>query len=259
MTPIQQISSSVAKGLSGVLFDLDDTFLDGSKLSEFAYRSLFRLRETDLRLIAVTGRPASWAELCVRMWPIEAAIAENGAFAYRATAGRVELVDFTSPDVRKARRAALWELASKASAKFPELVPTDDIQGRISDYTFDIGEHEKVPEETIVEARQFARKAGARTTRSSVHLHYTFDRTDKATGVLRYLRDAGEDPTAARKTFAFIGDSENDAACFAAFDSTVGVRNLRGHFSIPPRYITQEPRSAGFVEFANILCQLRKS
>lgn len=242
-----------------MLFDLDDTLLDSGKLSEAAYGALFRMREAGLRLIAVTGRPASWAELIVRMWPLEAAIAENGALAYRAAKGRAELLDFAGPEARRTRVATLRDLVSRAFVRFPELTASDDVHGRVSDFTFDIGEHERVSEETIGVVRQFAHQAGARTTRSSVHLHYTFDRNDKATGVLRYLRESGEDPTDARRLFAFIGDSENDASCFAAFGITAGVSNLGGHFSIPPRYVTQKPRGEGFVEFASVLTQLRKS
>src|SRR5690606_29031989 len=109
----------------------------------------------------------------------------------------------------------------------PALVPADDVDGRVSDFTFDIGEHERASEETIATARAIAAGAGARTTRSSVHLHFTFDRSDKATGALAYLRSTGDDETRARQHFAFIGDSENDAPAFAAFSCTIGVANVR--------------------------------
>src|SRR5690606_52511 len=113
-------------------------------------------------------------------------------------------------------------------------------------------------EETIQAAQEFAHRAGARTTRSSVHLHYTFERADKATGALGYLCRTGGDPTRGRQRFAFIGDSDNDAAAFAAFSHSVGVSNLRGHFSIPPRYLTERSTSRGFVEFAEILTHWRR-
>lgn len=258
MKPISQISPSAAQSLEGLFFDLDDTFLDTGKVTEAAFAALFRLKESGLRLIALTGRPAAWGELVARMWPVEAAIAENGALAYALTEGRVTLVDSADKTERARRRSALGELVNAARRRFPDLVPADDVHGRLTDFTFDIGEHNKAKEDTIQAAQEFAHRAGARTTRSSVHLHYTFDRADKATGALGYLCRTGGDPTRGRQRFAFIGDSDNDAAGFAAFSHTVGVHNLRGHFSIPPRYLTERSSSEGFVEFAQILTKLRQ-
>ena len=53
--------------------------------------------------------------------------------------------------------------------------------------------------------------------------------------------------------YAYIGDSENDASCFAAFRHSIGVRNLSGRPSLTPRYITTRERGAGFVEAAEAL------
>jgi HAD superfamily hydrolase (TIGR01484 family) len=259
MQHISQLPSAAARSLEGLFFDLDDTFLDNGKVTEAAYAALFRLKESGLRLIALTGRPAAWGELVARMWPVEAAIAENGAVAHVQKGTRVTLIDSVDADERARRRTLLAELVSAALQHFPELVPADDVGGRITDFTFDIGEHLQAKEETILAAREFAQRAGARTTRSSVHLHFTFDRADKATGALSYLLRTGGDPTRGRQRFAFIGDSDNDAAGFAAFSHAVGVHNLRGHFSIPPRYLTDGTSSEGFVEFAQILTKLRNS
>ena len=45
--------------------------------------------------------------------------------------------------------------------------------------------------------------------------------------------------------FAYIGDSENDSACFAAFRVTIGVANFKGRPTVPPRYVTQHAMGAG--------------
>jgi len=91
-----------------------------------------------------------------------------------------------------------------------------------------------------------------------VHLHVGYDPIDKASGavaLLRALRDV--DATAALLRYAFIGDSENDAACFAAFRTSMGVANLRGRPTLRPRFVTQGPRSVGFAEMARTLGTLR--
>jgi hydroxymethylpyrimidine pyrophosphatase-like HAD family hydrolase len=85
-----------------------------------------------------------------------------------------------------------------------------------------------------------------------VHLHLTASPDDKASGVLRFLYQRfGDDPSSARARYAFVGDSGNDAACFAAFATTVGVANVVPHLprlSVPPRYVTRAERGAGFAE-----------
>lgn len=259
MLSLHRLSRSEARGLQGLLFDLDDTLLDEGKLSEAAYSSLFRLQASGLRLVALTGRPASWAELVALMWPVEAAVAENGALTFVRQGARVALFDTVSAEERRRRGAALADLVEDARGAVPALVPADDVKGRISDFTFDIGEHQRASEETVQRATAFALARGARTTRSSVHLHFTFDRIDKASGALVYLGSTGLDVTEARTRFAFIGDSTNDASCFAAFRTTLGVANWRGEFSLTPRFSTERSRGAGFAEAANHICLLREA
>ena len=258
MLDLRQITPESAQALSGVLFDLDDTLLTHGQLTEDAYRALFRLKESGLLLILVTGRPASWADLLCRIWPLDAAIAENGAMTFQKNGARLELVDSVSVDVRRQRQTRLMTLVDSARSAFPELVPADDVEGRVSDYTFDIGEHHQAREELIVQARDYAHAHGARTSRSSVHLHYSFDPTDKASGTLHYLTRRGLDSTSARGRFAYVGDSQNDASCFAAFELSVGVKNLRGLFSLLPRFQTSLAGGAGFAQLADRLCELRR-
>jgi hydroxymethylpyrimidine pyrophosphatase-like HAD family hydrolase len=94
-----------------------------------------------------------------------------------------------------------------------------------------------------------------------VHIHATFDEDDKASGSARLLsRDFHIDAGAALRTFAFVGDSGNDAACFAAFDLTFGVANVVasvGRLSVPPRYVADSPMGKGFAEIARALVHTR--
>ena len=102
---------------------------------------------------------------------------------------------------------------------------------------------------------------GARTTRSSVHLHASFERDDKASGAIRFVRNRfGDDAGAALHRWAFVGDSGNDAACFAAFKTTFGVENVRAYartISVPPRWIAPSKRGAGFAEIAKAIVSSR--
>jgi hypothetical protein len=95
-----------------------------------------------------------------------------------------------------------------------------------------------------------------------VHLHATFDVDDKATGALRFCaRELGEiDAGAALVRYAFVGDSGNDASCFAAFRTTFGVANVRAslsRLSVTPRYVASRPMGEGFAEIASVLVARR--
>lgn len=260
MKPLSSLGRAEARALSGVVFDLDDTLLDHGSLGEAAYRALFRLREAGLELFACTGRPAGWAEVVARQWPVDAAIAENGAIAFVREGARIRRVDACSPDVREARRRRLVEIASELVARHPELGLADDNGARISDVTFDIGEYREVPSVVVAEARAFAEAKGARTFVSSVHMHATFDAWDKASGTIALLCSRGVDASSARGRYAYVGDSENDGAAFAAFGHTFGVANVRprvARLSVPPRFVAPSERGAGFAEIAAALSSLR--
>ena len=255
-----------ARGLVGLVFDLDDTLLDHGELSEAAYTSLFRLQEAGLRLVACTGRPAGWAEVLVRQWPLDAAIAENGAVAFAKEQRR-----FGAPRLRRvfpadlaaagARRVELRALADELCRRYRTVALADDNAARFTDVTLDIGEHCRAPAEDIAAMHAEASRRGVHTFASSVHLHLAGSVADKATGTLRLLESSfGEDPARARLTYAFVGDSGNDAAAFAAFTTTVGVANVRAYLPtlpVPPRYVTQAAMGRGFAELATALVRLR--
>jgi HAD superfamily hydrolase (TIGR01484 family) len=248
---LSEFGPAEAARLAGVLFDLDDTVLDAGRLSLAALSALYRLSEAGLILVGVTGRPASWGQVLVRQWPVRGMVTENGIIALVKRGNRVEVLDRANARERAERRARLAGLVAELRENFPELEPSDDVAGRLADYSFDIAESKTVAPEVVQSATEFARGRGARVVQSSIQLHLSYDGDDKASGVLRFLRrEHGVDATSARFRFAFIGDSENDAPCFAAFEHTFGVANLHGRPSIGPRYRATRAMGAGFHEIA---------
>ncbi len=259
MRPIAELPASEAAKLRGVAFDLDDTLLDHGRLAESTYGALFRLVEAGFALYGVTGRPAGWAEVLARLFPVSAVIAENGAVLCARRGERVIVEDSVDAATRAERDARLAALLSRFAVRFPDIEPADDVRARVSDRTYDIGEYRQVAPERVAEASAFLREQGARTFVSSVHLHATFDYADKASGAVQLLaKDSGLDSTAVRHAFAYLGDSENDAPCFAAFAVSIGVANLRGKSTILPRYVTASPMGRGVVEAAEVILSLRR-
>ena len=259
MRPIKKISHVEVERLKGLLFDIDDTVLTQGLLTEEAYSALFLMRNAGMRLVAVTGRAARWGEILAMQWPVDAVLAENGAIAFVRDGRGIRTIDWIDPKKRKERRDQLERLAVEISERFSEIQLAGDEALRVTDLAFDVGERVHVDHTLVQQAREFAEKRGARTSVSSIHFHITFDAADKGSGSVRLLKELfGDDPTAARFQYAFIGDSENDAAAFAAFEQSIGVQNLAGRPTKPPRYITSQSFGAGFAEAAKLLVERRK-
>jgi len=261
MRPLASFGDDPHLPIAGLLFDLDDTLLSHGVLTREAYASLWDLHDAGLRLVAVTGRPSGWGELVVRQWPIDGAVTENGAVVVTREGKGVALVERCTAEERHARRIRLGRLVEQVRTVVPEARLSDDVAARRSDVTWDIGERVRLPEDRVDLIAREILAVGARTTRSSVHLHATFDEDDKASGAVAFVgRAFGVDAGAALASFAFIGDSGNDAACFSAFRTTFGVANVKEHIgrlSVPPRFIAPSPMGAGFAEVARALLRVR--
>ncbi len=262
MKPLSSLHHAEATRISGVLFDLDDTFLDDGKLTETAYGALHRLARAGLRLVAVTGRPAGWGEVMARQWPVDGVVTENGALAFYGDGGRVARWERADEATRRARRIRIASAFDSLRSRFPEVRMSDDSHARTSDLALDIGEWQRVPPEVVASIEAAARELGMRTFVSSVHLHLTFEPFDKASGTLAFLCDRfGDDPTAARMRHAYIGDSANDAACFFAFPTSFAVANVAAslpRLSMPPRYVAERAKGAGFAEIAETILSVRE-
>ncbi|MGD0523533.1 MAG: hypothetical protein ABSE49_00240 [Polyangiaceae bacterium] len=254
MRPLATLPTDEARGLRGLLFDLDDTFLSHGVLTRVAYDALWSLHDAKLKLVAVTGRPSGWGEVLARQWPVEGCVTENGAVHLVREGTGIARRDAVDEATRRGRRVRLARLVERVREVVPEARLTDDVDARRSDVTWDIGERMKLPPDRVRLVAQAIEAAGAHWLQSSVHLHATFDADDKASGAVRFLaQQLGEDPGAALTRYAFIGDSGNDASCFAAFRTTFGVANVRAavsRLSVPPRYVAPSPMGAGFAEVA---------
>jgi HAD superfamily hydrolase (TIGR01484 family) len=250
-----------ARGLVGLLFDLDDTVLSHGVLTLEAYEAIWSLHEAGLRLVAVTGRPSGWGEVIARQWPIDGAVTENGAVhVVREGKGVALRFDGDASEVAD-RRRRLDELVATVAKALPEVQLADDVHARRSDVAWDIAERVRLEPRVVEELAALVVAGGARTTRSSVHLHASFERDDKASGAIRFVnKQFGDDAGAALHRWAFVGDSGNDAACFAAFKTTFGVENVRAYarvISVPPRWIAPSKRGAGFAEIAKAIVSSR--
>jgi HAD superfamily hydrolase (TIGR01484 family) len=261
MRALSMMPPDDARGIVGLLFDLDDTVLSHGVLTREAYDAIWSLHEAGLRLVAVTGRPSGWGEVIVRQWPINGAVTENGSVHIVRDGKAVSVILDGDPAEVADRRSRLDALVADVAKKMPHVKLADDVHARRSDVAWDIAERERLDAAGVAQLGEMVIAAGARTTRSSVHLHATFERDDKASGAIRFVhREFGDDSSAALHRWAFVGDSGNDAACFAAFKTTFGVENVRAYarvLSVPPRWVAPGKRGAGFAQIAKAILSSR--
>jgi HAD superfamily hydrolase (TIGR01484 family) len=253
------MGGGTCRGVGAVFTDLDDTLTTGGRLTAEAYSALWRLKRAGRKVVVVTGRPAGWADLIMRLWPVDGVVGENGACIYRLDGqGRASRWYAQDEATRRRNRRALDEVAGEILRMVPGLRLAADQPFRETDVAIDISEEVPDPDPTTMSSvRALLDARGLRYKVSSIHVNAWFGEHDKATTCMRYVRDVlGEDP--ASGSLLFVGDSPNDEPLFEAFALSVGVRNIErfaADLVHPPVFVTPSEGAAGFVELAeHLLC-----
>ena len=123
-TPISQLTTQQAHGIEYLLFDFDDTVTWQGQMPLQSCQAIEKAHNAGLRLVAVTGRSASWAEMLMRLFPFEAAIAETGALCYhRETLKSPIEVLHTNPSAtqREKLRQQRLAIAERIMAAYPNV------------------------------------------------------------------------------------------------------------------------------------------
>ena len=247
----------LASRLRGIFCDVDDTLTHGGVLVPAAYDAIARATAAGLRVVAVTGRPAGWAEVFACTWPIAGAVAENGAFAVRRAGKSVERMTWDDADTCSAQGVKLRALADAIVRDIPGARLADDQWLRRCDVAFDIGETHELDRATVDAIAAHIAAAGARCITSSVHAHAFFGAHDKAAMCVRAARAWWNvDLDAERGDWLFVGDSPNDQPCFAYFPVAAGVANVRRYLdrlAPPPAYVADAEGGFGFAEIVDLL------
>jgi HAD superfamily hydrolase (TIGR01484 family) len=262
MRPIDELPEEIARALEGVVLDLDDTVTREGVVEVEAYQAIAALERAGLARIVLTGRPSGWAEVLATLWPIDLAVAENGACWWSRQGRRVAFGRFESdPEVIASSRRRLDAVIADVRARMPAAPVSSDTSLRVCDVAFDIGEEHALPVDEVRALETLILEHGMRTTTSSVHVHAITGGWDKAEGAVRALGEVlGIDRERARERFLFVGDSGNDAAAFAFFSATAGVSNVGAHLAslpTPPRWIASRDRGKGFAEIVDTVLAKR--
>ena len=80
MKPLAEWPIEQRRNIIGVFTDIDDTLTTHGAISADALQALVDLKNAGLHVIPITGRPVGWGESFARTWPVDALVAENGAW-----------------------------------------------------------------------------------------------------------------------------------------------------------------------------------
>lgn len=254
-----------------VFTDIDDTLTDEGALRPEAYASLWRLHDSGIKVIPVTGRPAGWCEMIARLWPVHGVIGENGGFYFRYLRGDAE-----NPEKKMKRHFVFDEKTMKKNREALEQVQYEvlrNVRGsavasdqfsRLMDLAIDFAEDvAPLSEAAIDQIVRIFEKHGAVAKVSSIHVNGWFGSYDKLSMTKIYCeRELGFKFDVENKTgaLAFCGDSPNDEPMFEAFQSSFAVANITrfaDRLKHKPAFVSQATGGHGFVQIAERLLKVR--
>jgi hypothetical protein len=262
--PLSDFPVAARRGLRGIFCDIDETLTTGGRLTAEAYGALERLEQAGLLVVPITGRPAGWCDHIARMWPVAAVVGENGAFYFRydRAARAMKRAFAEEPAARSAHRERLRAIAAEIVQAVPGCAIAADQHYRETDLAIDYCEDvARLPRDAVDRIVTLMQARGLTAKVSSIHVNGWFGTYDKLAATRRLMREAFRvDLDAERGSYAFVGDSPNDAPMFAFFPHSVGVANIRefaGRLAHEPRYVTRAAGGAGFHEVADFLLAAR--
>ncbi|WP_319562422.1 HAD-IIB family hydrolase [Marispirochaeta sp.] len=262
MQPIAALPESTSRRIGFVLCDIDDTLTRNGFLLAQAYNALWRLYQTGVKVIPVTGRPAGWCDMIIRQWPVDAVIGENGAFAMLRTAGGYDLSLHSSVAGEEVKRK-LDGIRDFVLGKISGLKVAKDQAFRWFDLAFDFAEDPpRFGMDTAVKIKELCEQKGAIAKISSIHVNTWFgdySKLDMARELLskHYTLTDREQ----RERVFFCGDSPNDEPMFSYFPLSCGVENIRTFLEVmknPPSFVTRTSHGEGFAEAAEIILTAHK-
>lgn len=265
MKPLAELPTDVARQVTIVFCDIDDTVTTHGRLTASAYQAMEDLAASGIQVIPITGRPAGWCDHIARLWPVHAVVGENGAFylRYDHRERQMRRRDWADPPTRRSNRQRLDALASTILQAVPGCALASDQAYRVADLAIDFCED--VPPLTEAAVNRIValfEAAGAKAKVSSIHVNGWFGDYDKLSMTrIMSLELLGKPLEQLQRQSLFIGDSANDAPMFGFFEQSVGVANVveqLHRMESHPAYVCQQEAGDGFKEMADRLLQARQ-
>lgn len=258
------------KERSLVAFDLDDTLTEKGALSSEVLAALEAVQKHGWTTLLVTGRPAGWADALIKLLPLDAIVAENGALLFYWPDGKAKRQPraecrkaYWSPQGYGAQApVGLQTRFEEAKRMILQAVPrarvASDQAYRLYDLAIDFAE-EVDPPLGLNEAekiREVFESLGAVAKVSSIHVNGWWGAFSKLDG----LREIVEKQwgMSIGRNLVYVGDSPNDGPLFGSEALSIGVANVhafigKSQFNLP-RFVTREESGRGSLEILKSLC-----
>ncbi|MBU1171599.1 MAG: HAD-IIB family hydrolase [Proteobacteria bacterium] len=261
---ISCISSDQIRHITGVFFDIDDTFSSSGKILPSAYTALWQLKHAGLKVVPITGRPAGWCDHIARMWPVDAVVGENGAFYFRVDEQKGRFVKrFVDDDItRIEKRKRLIDIGAEVLNNVPGTALASDQNYREADLAIDFCED--VPRlgwDDIDRICAIFGKYGATYKVSSIHVNGWFGDYSKL-DMTRVLAHElwNMELEKEKDRFVYFGDSPNDEPMFRFFPFSIGVKNVLNftdRMRFLPAFVTTYEGGEGFAEAVRMILEKR--
>lgn len=264
MKAITDMPIDIARHITVLFCDIDDTLTNEGRLPACAYAALERLTQAGIAVAPITGRPAGWCDMIARLWPVAGVVGENGAFyfAYNENARRMRRVFAIEASQRTLDREKLQRVRARVLAEVSGAAVSADQLYREADLAIDFSEDvPPLPVSHIDQIKRIFEEEGAVAKISSIHVNGWYGAYDKLTMARRFAAEILDlDIDRDRDRVVFVGDSPNDAPMFGFFPHACGVANVlqfRGRIDAEPAYVTIREGGLGFVEVADRILDAR--
>ena len=263
MRELNTLTEGEVASLRYVLTDVDDTITTNGKLHPEGLEALWRLHDSGLKVICVTGGSAGWGDTYLRQWPVEAVLSESGAVCLYREDGVIR--HYVHPSiVKEGYEQRAKELIKKVLYLIPEAKLSSDQFARIYDIAFDHGsEPPYLNKAQIARVVAICNEMGAGTAVSSIHVNAWFGEFDKRRGTEAFFRDVlGLEGPILQEICCYCGDAPNDQVMFSHFPLSFGVGNIRRHsqsMQYLPKFVSQQEGGAGFCEIAEALLRCKRN
>ena len=252
---MQPISKFTNSAIRFVFTDIDDTLTDEGRLEAGAYEALWRLYESQIFVIPVTGRPAGWCELIARQWPVAGVVGENGGFYFRYHKREMKRYFVFDEATQKQNRTRLDKIRDEVLVKVPGSAVASDQFCRMMDLAIDFCEDvDPLPQTSVDKIVEIFKAHGAQAKVSSIHVNGWFGDYDKLSMCREFLkREFLIDISKAQNEICFSGDSPNDEPMFQFFENSFAVKNIEKfveQLKYKPAYVASFNGGKGFVEIA---------
>ena len=265
ITDISFIPEKFCRDLKYLFTDIDDTITTDGTMPWDTLKNIWKLTDSGIKVVLVTGRPAGWCDYFARMWPVAGVIGENGAFYFRYDRSRSKMdrVYLQTEGERGLGKKGLDRIRARVLSEVPGSAVSADQPFRIADLAIDFCEDvPPLDDVSINKICRIAEDEGAVFKVSSIHVNCWFGNYNKLTCFNRFLTEVeGISLSDMNDSIIYIGDSPNDEPMFRELEYSAAVNNIVkfiDRMKYYPVYKAAKDSGEGFKEIVDTILKKRE-